>query len=124
MKIERVVTLVPTQNLDASLRFYRDILGFRIQSEREDLAVFEEGVGLVATSEAIAPDDLRLNAVMVTLFVDDVRAAFGQLVARGVPFLIPPTDIETGCIAAFRDPDGNVLQMLQTTGSPNAPSEA
>jgi catechol 2,3-dioxygenase-like lactoylglutathione lyase family enzyme len=121
MNLRRIVTLVPTQNLDASVRFYRDILGLHVQSEHEDLALFEEGVGLVASSETFAETDLRLNSVMITLLVDDARAEFGRMVARGVPFVVPPTDAGDGCVAAFRDPDGNVLQILQI--SPPQPED-
>ncbi len=113
MTVNRIATLIPTENLDTMLRFYRDVLGLRIEREEEDIAFLEGGLGIVAAAEPIDRDDLSLNGVMVALFVDDARAAFNELTARGVPFVVAPTDVANTVVAAFRDPDGYVLQLMQ-----------
>lgn len=62
----------------------------------------------------------------IALEVADVDAAYAALSARGVPFSIPPEDYPPGApavrIAFCKDPDGNVIELLQPLGSryPNA----
>jgi catechol 2,3-dioxygenase-like lactoylglutathione lyase family enzyme len=49
--------------------------------------------------------------------VEDIDASYAELSARGVPFHVPPEDFPdeapTMRIAFFRDPDGNVLELVQ-----------
>jgi uncharacterized glyoxalase superfamily protein PhnB len=46
--------------------------------------------------------------------VDDLDAAYGELLSRGVEFLYPPEDRCLGVRCAyFKDPDGNVWEPHQ-----------
>jgi predicted enzyme related to lactoylglutathione lyase len=105
--------MVLVQDMDRAVRFYRDMLGFRLQAEQEDWAMFEERVGLMLSPEPLPLDNVSLNAVMLTLNVDDVHAAYHELVQKGVAFLVGPTDVGGAVVASFRDSEGNLLQMLQ-----------
>lgn len=116
MKIGRVLTMVLVQDMDRALRFYRDILGFRVQHEEEDWAVFEENVGLMVSPEPLPQDNVNLNALLLTLHVDDAHAAFGELTEKGVAFLVPPTDVGGAVSATFRDSEGNLIQLIQHGG--------
>ena len=53
--------------------------------------------------------------------VEDVDAAFAELVARGVPVHSPPEwfpeAAPTMRIAFLRDPDGNLLELIQPLGA-------
>jgi predicted enzyme related to lactoylglutathione lyase len=52
--------------------------------------------------------------VTVNLGVDDIHAAYRTLLARGVVFVRPPErEHWGGWVASFRDPDGNLIQLLQ-----------
>lgn len=113
MRILGVTTTVLVHDLDRALGFYRDVLGFSLREEEEDWALFEEGVGLVQSPEPLPEDNLKLNAVSVTLSVADAQAAFRELTARGVAFLVPPTPVGGAISAAFRDTEGNVLQLIE-----------
>jgi predicted enzyme related to lactoylglutathione lyase len=108
-----VTTMVLVQDMDRALRFYRDVLGFTVQLEQEDWAVFAERVGLMLSPEPLPPDNLSLNAVMLTLRVDDAHRAYHELIGKGVAFLVAPTDVGGAIIASFRDSEGNILQLLQ-----------
>ena len=44
---------------------------------------------------------------------DDIRATHEELVARGVPFDFPPTEMPGGTQAVFRDADGNGLVLWE-----------
>jgi predicted enzyme related to lactoylglutathione lyase len=113
MRIQRVVTMALVQDMDRAVRFYRDTLGFTVEYEEEDWAVFSEGVGLMVSPEPIPEDSVNLNSVLITIQVEDTRAAFGELTEKGVAFLVPPTDVGGAVSATFRDSEGNLIQLIQ-----------
>ena len=115
MRFSKVVTMVLVQDIDRALGFYRDVLGFTVQFEEEDWVVFAEQVGLMLSPEPLPLDNININAVMVTLNVDEIEAAYDELLKKGVAFLVPPTDVGGATIASFRDTEGNVLQMVQSS---------
>ena len=50
----------------------------------------------------------------IALRVSDFDAAYAQLKAAGVPFLMEPAQaVGGGKIVSFRDPEGNELQIVQ-----------
>ena len=114
MNLQSVTTMVLVQEMDRALRFYRDTLGLTVQLEQEDWAVFAEGVGLMLSPEPLPQDNISLNAVMVTLNVDDAHSAYHELIEKGVAFLVAPTDVGGAVVASFRDTEGNVLQLVET----------
>lgn len=113
MKVHAVMAVILVQNIERALRFYRDILGFTVQDEREEWVVFREGIALYMTPEPLPEVNLNLNAVMITLIVDDVRAAFKELTQKGVAFFQAPTEESGRWFAAFRDTENNILRMVQ-----------
>lgn len=113
MKINSVTTMVLVEDMDRALRFYRDQLGFSVVFEQEDWAIFTENVGLMLSPEPLPQDTLNMNAVSLSLNVDDVHSAFHELTEKGVAFFIGPTDIGGAIIASFRDTEGNLLQLVQ-----------
>ncbi len=106
--------MVLVQDIDRAVRFYRDILGFTVQLEEEDWAVFAEGVGLMVSPEPLPQDNMNLNSVIITLNVPSVQDAYNELIDRGVPFLVLPTDVGGATVASFRDTEGNVLQLVES----------
>lgn len=114
MKLNAVTAMALVQDMDRAVRFYRDTLGFTVQWEEEDWAMFAEKVGLMLSPEPLSLDNLALNAVMLSLHVDDVHAAYHELIEKGVAFLVGPTDVGGAIVASFRDTEGNVLQLVQT----------
>ena len=105
-------------DLDASVAFYRDVLGlpFIARFDPPGLAFFDLG-GSRLLLEQGAP------AALLYLHVPDVDAAHEQLVAAGVEFESPPQTIftdeagqfgpagEEERMAFFRDPAGNLLAL-------------
>jgi predicted enzyme related to lactoylglutathione lyase len=53
---------------------------------------------------------------MIGLRADDVRAECERLKAAGVEFVDEPTDFGGVIVATFKDPEGNLVQLLQFTG--------
>ena len=110
---------VPVSDQDKAKEFYVDTLGFDLQvdnSWREGMRWIEvapEGsttsLMLVSWSDPLLPSMYRV--VVVT--TDDIRALHQELVAKGVSFDLPPTELSYGTQAMFRDPDGNALVLFE-----------
>lgn len=106
-----------TDNFATMVQFYRDTLSLPVHSIHDEFAAFEVGgirlsVGLHSGVHGTSREGAR---VMVNLGVLDIQATFATLHASGVEFVRPPEREQWGgWIATFRDPDGNLLQLLQT----------
>lgn len=114
MRILGTASVVLVQDLDRAMRFYRETLGLTLAVEQEDWAMFAENVGLMRAEEPLPEDAVNLNAIVLTFQVEDVRAAYGELIEKGVPFLVPPTEVGTALVASFRDTEGNLLQLMSS----------
>ena len=112
--------MVYVRNVDASLEFYVDKLGFQI--------VVDQVLGGGSRWTAVAPPDgsvlLALqpqgenssdsgNRTVVSLETDDIAGRFQQWSGIGVRFRMPPTEFPWGTLATFLDIDGNELALIQ-----------
>jgi predicted enzyme related to lactoylglutathione lyase len=118
---------LPTRDLEAASRFYRDVLGLERSSvwqrpgEEPLGAEFEAGdVTLSLIVAGRLGIEWQANAVPVALHVADVAAARARLEAEGVQFAGETLDSGVCHMASFRDPDGNAL-MLHHRYAPRQP---
>ena len=108
--------IVWTDDLHRLSAFYRDTLGLSPHSVRPHFVSFKWGslrLGLGAHDEVSgrSRDPYR---IMINLGVKDIHGRYEELRRRGVEFMRPPErEHWGGWVATFRDPDGNVLQLLQ-----------
>ena len=110
-----------------ALRFYTETLGFRV---KHNIPLGEYAWITVVSEEAegmellLEPDDhpavgpfrkaLVADGIPSTSFaVDDVGAEHERLVARGVRFVQPPTDLGSVITAVFDDSCGNLIQIAE-----------
>jgi catechol 2,3-dioxygenase-like lactoylglutathione lyase family enzyme len=130
MKI--VVTSVLVDDQEKALRFYTDVLGFE---KKQDLAMGEsrwltvvspqdrDGTELLLEPDAHPAAKPFKNALVedgipyTSFGVDDVRADFERLSARGVRFTQPPTEMGPVTTAVFDDTCGNLIQIAQQAES-------
>lgn len=127
MRINVVSVLVDDQS--KALRFYTEVLGFMKKTEiplggHSWLTVVSpEDPG--GTELSLEPDEhpaarpfkraLVEDGIPFTSFaVDDVAAEYERLVARGVQFTQPPTDMGPVTTAVFDDTCGNLIQIAAT----------
>jgi len=121
-------TMVRVTDLDASLRFYRDLLGLREtrRSEHEAgrftlvylAAPLDEGRAVAEQSPELEltfnwdpePYDGGRNFGHLAYKVADIYAACARLQAGGVVINRPPRD---GHMAFVRSPDGISIELLQ-----------
>jgi catechol 2,3-dioxygenase-like lactoylglutathione lyase family enzyme len=134
MDITIYSSFLPHTDPDASLAFYRDVLGFEVRADvgYGDLRWITVGppdqpsTSLVLEPPCADPgitDDERrtVNEMIakgtyarVLLATKDVDAAFDQLVAHDVEVVQEPTDMPYGVRdCAVRDPAGNLIRLQQ-----------
>ncbi len=114
-----------TADIEAGLRFYRDLLGFvetfRTPTEGTPVHVeltlsgFSLGLGSVeAAREAHGVDASPGSPAMaLVVWTDDVDDAFAFLTSAGVPAVQPPHDTgNSNRNALLRDPDGNLVEIV------------
>ncbi len=105
-----------TDDLERLYNFYNDVLRLPLHSRHEGFIAFELGeirfnIGRHSEVSGQSKDPFRF---MPHLGVDDIHAEARRLAGAGVEFIRQPEQ-ETwgGWVATFKDPDGNVLQLLQ-----------
>lgn len=112
-----VQLLIPVENLDRAIGFYRDTLGLRfLFSAPPQMSFFQAGNLrlLVGVPEADQP---RQRGSAVYFQVADIHAVFHTLAERGVKFGASPhvvhrTPTSELWLTEFRDPDGNHLALM------------
>ena len=123
------VTSVLVDDQTKALRFYTEVLGFMKKTE---IPLGEHSWLTVVSPEdpdgtelSLEPDEhpaarpfkraLVEDGIPFTSFaVDDVAAQYARLVARGVQFTQPPTDMGAVTTAVFDDTCGNLIQIAAT----------
>jgi catechol 2,3-dioxygenase-like lactoylglutathione lyase family enzyme len=102
-------------DLDRSVRFYTEVLGFKVTERRDDLQFVHVDCGVPGLQLGLSAGGPKPSPGTVVLNFDvtgDVEAARHALEARGVVFA-GPTVVIPGKVrlAEFRDPDGYVLRL-------------
>lgn len=132
MTITIASTFLPHSDAEASLAFYRDILGFEV---RNDVGyngmrwitvgpVDQPGTSIVLAPPAVDPGitDTERQTILemmakgtyaiLVLATDDLDATFAKLEAGGADVVQEPTQQPYGVRdCAFRDPAGNLIRI-------------
>jgi len=105
-----------SQDLKNLLPFYRDVLGLRVMVESPRFVVLGEAggpvLGLGSHSE-VRGRNADPARHMVGLATDDLAGDWKRLSAAGLEFVEAPTDYDTVSLATLRDPEGNLVQLIQ-----------
>jgi lactoylglutathione lyase len=114
-----------TNDIEAGLRFYRDLLGFTetFRTPRDGtpehvelkLDGFMIGLGTVDAARRVHGVEATPGspAMVLVLWTDDADAAYQELTAAGVPAVQPPHDTgNNNRNALLRDPDGNLVEIV------------
>jgi len=105
-----------SEDLNNLLPFYRDLLGLPVAIQIPGFVVLgERGAPTLAlgTHSEVRGHNADSARHMVGLGSDDVDADWKRLAAAGVEFVERPTDYGELRIATLKDPEGNLIQLLQ-----------
>lgn len=109
-----VVLQLGVSDLNKSITFYEQMLGFKTIERRDDLnfAHIETNVPGLQLGLSAGSTLKGTGAAIVNISVVDVASARKLLESRGVVFT-GPTQVIPGkvALAGFRDPDGNQLRL-------------
>lgn len=115
-----VYPALPTPDLERLRRFYEDVLGFTVRDENARTIYYRAGDG---TFFALARSAGRPSGAhtQMAFLVADVEGEVAALRDRGVVFETYETprtvdgiaDMAVGRAAWFKDPDGNLIGMIQ-----------
>jgi uncharacterized glyoxalase superfamily protein PhnB len=127
-------TFLPHENPDASLAFYRDLLGFEVRNDVEYGGMHwitvgpanQPGTSIVlhppAADPGITDDERRVIAEMmakgtyasINLATADLDDTFEQLQAGGADIVQEPTEQPWGIRdCAVRDPAGSMIRIFE-----------
>jgi catechol 2,3-dioxygenase-like lactoylglutathione lyase family enzyme len=111
--LNHVATTIPVCDLDRSLSFYCDVLGFRLVHRIENQLVYlERSQSLIA----VAPvQGMSKNppALHIGIVVSDLQKSRVELESQGIAFLGENVDVRGAKIAFFNDPDGTPMYLFQ-----------
>lgn len=106
-----------TSNMEASLAFYRDLLGLEPVYTSDHWTEFDLGNGRLALhsrlDDGIDPLGVYLRGWTVGVTTGDIRALRERLLAAGATIHSGYHETPGGVVMDFADPDGNVLQAMQ-----------
>ncbi len=124
----RAGAILAVANVPRSVAFYRDRLGFGVETVYEDppyatlslagtrLSLAEQGHDADDRPgvSMVPPDDASRTNVVLVLEVDDARREHERLAASGVRFLAEPYEPPWGgCRFFCVDPDGYLIEIEQ-----------
>ena len=105
---ENAQAILRVENMENSLRFYVDQLGFKNAPWGNDdfTSVNRDDAGIYLCRGAQGR-----GGAWVWVGVDDAEKLHEELKARGVPILMPPTNYPWALEFRVQDPDGNILRF-------------
>jgi catechol 2,3-dioxygenase-like lactoylglutathione lyase family enzyme len=120
------------KDLDESLAFYTDVLGFKpnadvsfgndyrwltvVHPEQPELELHLSTPGAPLSDELVGAIERAMDQGQmpgIGLAVSDCRATYDDLSAKGVEFLQPPSERPYGVEALMRDNSGNWLVLVE-----------
>jgi lactoylglutathione lyase len=120
-------TMVIVSDMKRSVEFYRDTLGIPLKFESPDWTEFATGATTLALHSGGTPKEYQdtgdqsktAGCCSIGFNVNDLDQTYEELKAKGMPFVMPPTDRgEQGIkLAVGLDPDGLPISFAQYIGS-------
>jgi predicted enzyme related to lactoylglutathione lyase len=105
---ENSAPILRVEDMEASLRFYVDLLGFKNASwgTSDFTSISRDRAGIY-----LSRGDQGRGAAWVWIGVEDAAALHEELKALGVKIRMPPTNFYWALEMHVEDPDGNVLRL-------------
>lgn len=118
-----VIAMVPTHDLEKARKFYEDVVRLTAAEDNAAEVTFSCGGGTAVMLYETFVDNLG-DQTVATWMVKDLRSEVADLKSRGAEFIdydLPrlktvdsiATAEGVGIAAWFKDPDGNVMGLIQ-----------
>ena len=114
------VSSIWSEDLSNLLPFYRDTLGLKVGMEAPGFVILGDpnspaaALGTHSEVHGKAVDPARH---IVGFDTDDIKGDCARLKSAGVEFVEEPNNQGGVWIATFKDPEGNLVQLLQFDGA-------
>lgn len=108
-----------SEDINNLLPFYRDTMGLKVGMEAPGFVIFGDPNGpalALGTHSEVKGKNGDPARHIVGLDTDDIQGEAARLKAAGVEFVEEPNKQGAGWIATFKDPEGNLVQLLQISG--------
>jgi len=119
-------TMVVVSNMERSVEFYRDKLGIPLKFQSPEWTEFQTGTttlalhggGIPASGPPAGDPSKQAGQCSIGFNVENVDQTYEELQAKGVRFVMPPTQRENEGIrlAVAIDPDGLPVSFAQLVG--------
>ena len=119
-------TMVVVSDMDKSVEFYRDKLGIPLKFQSPEWTEFQTGTttlalhggGIARTGPPAGDPSKQAGACSIGFNVENVDETYAELQAKGIRFVMPPTQREGEGIklAVAIDPDGLPISFAQLIG--------
>ena len=116
-------TMVVVSDMQRSVEFYRDKLGIPLKFQSPDWTEFQTGTttlalhggGVAATAPPTVDPSKQAGSCSIGFNVEDVDKTYLEMQAKGIRFVMPPTQREGEGIklAVCIDPDGLPIAFAQ-----------
>jgi len=111
---ECVIPILRVNSLAASIRFYVDVLGFKVDWGGEDESTFAS-VSRDHRAIMLCQGEQGQPGTWLWIGVEDIEPLFAKYRAEGVKFREGPTNYPWAYEMKIEDPDGHVLRFGSDT---------
>ncbi|MDH3247133.1 MAG: VOC family protein [Saprospiraceae bacterium] len=111
LDIKSANVTVMISDMDASIKFYTEVLGFQLVNRFGDHWADVQGPGISIGLHPTSADQARANNLQIGLRVDNLEQSVSTLKNLGVPVAANSDDQVR--LATFSDPDENILYLVQ-----------
>jgi catechol 2,3-dioxygenase-like lactoylglutathione lyase family enzyme len=108
--VECIIPILRVNNLATSIRFYVDVLGFKVDWGCEDESSFAS-VSRDRRAIMLAQGEQGQPGTWLWIGVEDIEPLFTEYKTKGVKFREPPTNYPWAYEMKLEDPDGHVLRF-------------
>lgn len=105
--IEGITPILRCDDFEASKRYYRDVLGFKVDFDTPWMA----GISRDGGHLMLAREHQGESGTWVWIGVEDADALYAELVAKGALIRDPPQNFEWSYEFQVEDPNGHVLRF-------------
>ena len=125
MKIKRIGNIIlEVKDLDASIKFYHEILGMPIKNERRNwVDLGQQSGGILSLHPASITtshtNSSKENGILIGLTVGDLHSAMDELSAAKIEVFRDVQEPQAGKNAVILDPDGYLISLFEPDFSEN-----